>query len=216
MCNGTVVAGQGPPWCIAHVTATPVGQPPNTTRPARAESRSSSTAVNSASPAGSTCRPAVRLAGTRSSAASSSFVDAYSTSNAAGPNASSSSSGWAIRSLAGTASSAAATAYAPESGSVAAGITWRTPGTSAKLAVVRRNASWMRALSSGPMLAAATASASGRSSPCPDGRNSRPGLVQNCPLPSVYDPTKPETISSARWASAPGLTTTGFNAPSSP
>ena len=30
-----VVAGQGPPWCCDQVTATPVGQPPNSIRPTR-------------------------------------------------------------------------------------------------------------------------------------------------------------------------------------
>src|SRR5947209_2355613 len=34
---GAVVAGHGPPWCWAQGTATPVGQPVNTTRPVAAE-----------------------------------------------------------------------------------------------------------------------------------------------------------------------------------
>ena len=52
---GTVVAGHGPPWCWAATTATPVGQPLNTIRPAtcsstattwRARSRSSAESVS--------------------------------------------------------------------------------------------------------------------------------------------------------------------------
>ena len=36
VCKGADVAGHGPPWCWAQATDTPVGQPPQMTRPARA------------------------------------------------------------------------------------------------------------------------------------------------------------------------------------
>src|SRR6201993_1900608 len=36
---GDVVAGYGPPWVMAGATATPVGQPPKTTRPAKRDRR---------------------------------------------------------------------------------------------------------------------------------------------------------------------------------
>ncbi len=58
-----VVAGHGPPCCCDHVTATPVGQPANSTRPARACSSASIAATSSP---GSECRVAVRLPGTAS------------------------------------------------------------------------------------------------------------------------------------------------------
>ena len=38
VCSGLVVAGNGPPWCMPYVTATPVGKPSNMTRPARSAS----------------------------------------------------------------------------------------------------------------------------------------------------------------------------------
>ena len=44
VCAGADVAGYGPPWCMPWVTATPVGKPSNTTRPARSAIRSVSVA----------------------------------------------------------------------------------------------------------------------------------------------------------------------------
>ena len=44
----------------------------------------------------------------------------------------------------------------------------------------------------------------------PAGANTRPGLVQNCPEPSVKEPTNPSAISSIRVAAAALVTTTGF------
>ena len=39
MYAGAVVAGHGPPWCWAHVVATPVGKPSKTTRPTFPDNR---------------------------------------------------------------------------------------------------------------------------------------------------------------------------------
>ncbi|TXN30914.1 TetR/AcrR family transcriptional regulator [Lacisediminihabitans profunda] len=47
--NCEVVDGHGPPWCCAQVTATPVGQPANSTRPATCSSRSITATVSSES-----------------------------------------------------------------------------------------------------------------------------------------------------------------------
>ena len=60
-----VVAGHGPPCCCDQVTATPVGQPANSTRPALSCSTESTSATSSP---GSECSVAVRLPGTASSA----------------------------------------------------------------------------------------------------------------------------------------------------
>ena len=54
------------------------------------------------------------------------------------------------------------------------------------------------------------------SRPEPAGTNSSPGLVQNWPLPSDMEPTKPAATSSARCAAASGVTKAGFTLPSSP
>ena len=54
------------------------------------------------------------------------------------------------------------------------------------------------------------------SRPEPAGTKSSPGLVQNWPLPSDMDPTKPVATSSARWVAASGVTNAGFTLPSSP
>ncbi len=43
---GLVVAGYGPPWVMAGATATPVGQPPKMTRPAKRDSRASQAAAS--------------------------------------------------------------------------------------------------------------------------------------------------------------------------
>src|SRR5690606_33349523 len=180
-----VVAGHGPPWCIAQVTATPVGQPPTITRPALAVSRSITGPTSSASASTLACSVPVRLPGTASRPASSSAVEAYSTSSAAGPKHSrSSSSAWAVRPPALTASSCGAASQPDPAGAGWSSSSDRTPGTAASSALVRAYPSRMRALSNGPVPVPATASARRASSPCPAGRKTRPGLVQNCPVPS--------------------------------
>ena len=50
-------------------------------------------------------------------------------------------------------------------------------------------------------------------SPAPAGARSSPGLVQNCPMPSVNEPTNPAAISAGRSAAAAGVTTTVFTVP---
>ena len=48
------------------------------------------------------------------------------------------------------------------------------------------------------------------------GTKTTPGLVQNCPTPSVNEPTRPCASVSPRAARAPGVMTTGLTLPSSP
>ncbi len=67
--SGLVVAGNGPPWCMPKVTATPVGKPLKITRPARSPSAVTTAATSSS---GSACTEPVSWPSTRSSAASSS------------------------------------------------------------------------------------------------------------------------------------------------
>jgi hypothetical protein len=69
VCAGAVVAGNGPPWFIPWVTATPVGKPSKTTRPVR--SASALTIAATSSP-GCACSDPVSWPSMRSSAPSSS------------------------------------------------------------------------------------------------------------------------------------------------
>ena len=68
-----VVAGQGPPWCCDQVTATPVGQPPNSSRPTRGAS--SAVSSRTSSPSAAWMVP-VRLPSTAASAVASSSAEA--------------------------------------------------------------------------------------------------------------------------------------------
>ena len=49
----------------------------------------------------------------------------------------------------------------------------------------------------------------------PAGTNTTPGLVQNCPAPSVKDPTSPLASAAPSAATASAVTTTGLMLPSS-
>ena len=117
--------------------------------------------------------------------------------------------------MAATASTIGATRNPGSSTSVGA-TTARTPGTADNAAAVSAYPLRILLFSNGPTVASATAWASASSSPCPFGRNSSPGLVQNCPAPSVNEPTKPRMTSVPRDAIAPGVMTAGFSEPSSP
>ena len=71
VCAGAVVAGNGPPWCMPWVTATPVGKPSKISRPLRSLSAAASSATSSASCACAWTEP-VSWPSMRTSASSSS------------------------------------------------------------------------------------------------------------------------------------------------
>ena len=68
----------------------------------------------------------------------------------------------------------------------------------------------------GPPAEALTASAMADSSPTSSGTKSRPGLVQNWPVPRVSDVTYPVATAAGLLNAAPGSTTHGLTEPSSP
>ncbi len=210
VCAGAVVAGHGPPCCWAQVTATPVGQPFTTTRPQRRDSRSTSGPRSGSAPL-SPCTPAARLPGSTSSTAARSAGPAYSATRATGPKTSSSRAGAARRAPGATASTAGCAAHPSVAGEVRASTvaparsSSRTPSS---------NAAAICSVSSQPCGAAAVSAAATRSArPDPAGTSSSPGLVQNCPIPRVNDPTNPVAIASARAAAAAGVTTTVLTVP---
>src|SRR5689334_16962790 len=67
-----------------------------------------------------------------------------------------------------------------------------------------------------PPAAAPAASPIADSRPTSSGTNSRPGLVQNWPVPRVSEPAYPVATAAGRENAAPGRTTTGLTEPSSP
>src|SRR5947207_1885854 len=68
----------------------------------------------------------------------------------------------------------------------------------------------------GPPAEAPVASAIADSRPTSSGTNSRPGLVQDWPVPSVSEPVYPVAMAAVRENAAPGSTTDGLTEPSSP
>ncbi len=180
VCSAFVVDGYGPPCCIPWLTATPVGKPFQISRPAFSRSALASRSGRpvSSSPA---CTVAVRLPGRRASAPSSSPSSAYSTTTATGPKHSSSS---------GPARSGARTANSTGERGPSPAASRRTPRAPAIRSTPAPNASAIPALSSTVPPIAATrraVSARSRSPAAPAGTNARPGLVQNCPAPSVNE-----------------------------
>jgi len=63
---------------------------------------------------------------------------------------------------------------------------------------------------------AATAASANASASAPSITTAIPGLVQNCPAPSVSDPAQPRAISPPRALSAAGRRNIGLTEPSSP
>jgi hypothetical protein len=97
--------------------------------------------------------------------------------------------------------------------------TVRTPGCAARSSAPAWNPSRMAGVSMRPPgtgAAELTSARISRSPSSPSGTNASPGLVQNCPSPSVNEPARPRPISSARSATAAGVTTNGLMLPSSP
>ena len=74
----------------------------------------------------------------------------------------------------------------------------------------------MPSVSMGTGPACPTAPATRSAKPEPAGTNTTPGLVQNCPAPSVNEAARPLASSSARASSAAAVIRTGFTALSSP
>ena len=188
VCAAWVVAGKGPPWCMARLTATPVGQPFQTSRPARSRSSrtSGSTAAASSS---SACMVAVRVPPSAEAASSASSGPSYSTMTDVGPEALGQEGVGVLeerRQVRRHQQRAAQQVGVRPGGDGGDG---PHPGTLASAAWPWRFASAIRGTSMRAGATSRTAAASRSSRPWPRGRKSSPGLVQNCPTPRVNEPT---------------------------
>ena len=91
-----------------------------------------------------------------------------------------------------------------------------TPGCSSASSTASVKPAKIRPVSIAPPDEAPTASPIADSRPTSSGTNSRPGLVQNWPVPSVSEPVYPVAMAAGRENAAPGSTTDGLTEPSSP
>ncbi len=141
-----------------------------------------------------------------------SAMSAAATSSAAGPNISSARAGSARTWRASVRSRQAGAPPGPAAAPRAATV---TPGRAASAATACANRSRMSGVSMvcGTLSRIAAAAASAKASRSePAIPISRPGLVQNCPAPSVSDWTKPAARDALRARRAPGRSTTGLTA----
>jgi len=191
--RASLVAGQGPPCCMAVQTSTPVGQPLTISRPARVANSSSSGAASARS-SGLPCSVAVSCPSSRRAICSNCSADVAATTTANGPKTSSASRSEARNVSASVSTTRPAASVRTASAAAAARASTCVPGWLVTPSRPCSKASRISPLSIEAGATAASDSATAalkRSSSGPATAKTSPGLVQNWPTPSVIEPTKP-------------------------